>query len=110
MRQLLGMLATCLMEYWQQLELKARATILAIILVGVFCIAGFTGGLVDEEGSRELLQEQGYTEIVIGNYDWWGCGDGDWWQTEFSAISPNGQTVTGTVCKGLWKKKTIRFN
>jgi len=75
-----------------------------------FTVAGFTGGLVDEEGSKELLTEQGYTDIVIGNYDWWGCGENDWWQTEFKAISPSGQEVTGTVCKGLWKKKTIRFN
>jgi hypothetical protein len=60
--------------------------------------------------AQRVLQEQGYTNIETGGYAWFSCGEGDHYQTKFTATSPSGHRVIGVVCSGLLlKSTTIRF-
>ena len=61
--------------------------------------------------AQELLQRQGYKNIEIQGYSWFGCDGSDFYNTKFKAISPAGYEIKGVVCEGLYfKNSTIRFN
>lgn len=59
------------------------------VLLGVGCTS--------EDRSLEVLQNEGYTEIVLTGYDYWSC-DEYTFRTGFEAINPRGRHVQGTVC------------
>lgn len=67
-------------------------------------------GCTDPESATKVLSDNGYTNIKTGGYGWVACGRDDVYSTEFSATSPSGKTVKGTVCHGFWKGSTIRFD
>jgi hypothetical protein len=46
----------------------------------------------------------------VGGYDWFGGGKDDVYRTNFKAIAPNGDTVTGCVTSGWFKGNTIRLD
>ena len=73
-------------------------------------LALFLIGCTDEYGTRKTLERNGYKPIKVGGYGWFGVSKGDAYVTEFEAIAPNGETVTGCVTRGLWKGNTIRTN
>jgi hypothetical protein len=56
------------------------------------------------------LQDQGYTEIKIGGYGFLRCSEDDIFATNFTAVNANGARVSGTVCAGIFKGSTIRFD
>ena len=66
-------------------------------------------GLPDEDGAYRVLETNGYSAISITGRRFFGC-EGELFRTGFSAKSPNGQSVTGVVCKGIFKGHTIRFD
>lgn len=56
------------------------------------------------------LSGAGYTDIKTGGYDWFACGEDDFYHTKFTATNPAGDRVNGVVCSGLlFKSATIRF-
>lgn len=64
------------------------------------------------ELTTTLLERQGYKNIEIVGYSWFGCGRGDIWQTKFiiPANPPkNPQELNGVACKGLFKGTTVRY-
>ena len=64
----------------------------------------------NEEDAKRVLEAQGFSNIEITGYNFFGCGKDDVYHTGFVAIGQNGQTVEGTVCSGLlFKGSTIRF-
>lgn len=64
----------------------------------------------DPDNASRVLREQGYTEIRITGYNMMACSDDDHYHTGFTAKSPNGTQVNGTICAGLlFKNSTIRF-
>lgn len=64
----------------------------------------------DATEARRILQAQGYKNIQITGYNFWGCGKDDAYHTGFTAISPNNTPISGTVCSGMFfKGSTIRF-
>ena len=67
-------------------------------------------GVSDPDGAKHVLKSNGYSSVSITGWKFFGCGDDDFFHTRFSAISPNGQRVTGVVCKGFFKANTIRFD
>lgn len=69
-----------------------------------------TGGCTRVGNAERILTEQGYTNIEAGGYGWLSCSEDDVFKTEFTATSPAGKTVTGTVCSGWFKGGTIRFD
>jgi len=67
-----------------------------------------TGACTKSNSARKALEQQGYTNISLGGYGWFGCSQGDYYATKFNAKSPTGQAVDGVVCEGLLKGITIR--
>lgn len=59
--------------------------------------------------SRTTLESAGYSDIQIGGYSFFACGQDDHFSTKFVAKNPAGQEVSGTVCCGWLKSCTIRF-
>ena len=62
----------------------------------------------DESGAKKALERNGYKPITVGGYGWFGGSKGDIYVTEFKAVAPNGDTVTGCVTRGWWKGNTVR--
>ena len=80
--------------------------ILIIILAG-----GLAGGCKDAAGTQRVLEQNGYTNIVITGWRPFMKSEKDWYSTGFKATSPNGSNVTGAVTSGLvFKGNTIRFD
>ena len=88
-------------------------SIISILTLVIICIIGFFYffGAVDKNDAYSVLQKNGYTDIEITGRNIFACEKSDFYRTGFIAKSPNGQTVKGTVCKGLlFKGNTIRFD
>ena len=65
---------------------------------------------VDPRTATRALEANGLTNVRIEGYSWLGCGKEDTFASNFSAVGVNGQPVTGSVCQGLLKGTTIRFD
>lgn len=65
--------------------------------------------MFDTQGTTELLKKNGYTDIVIHGYEYFGCDKNDVFHTAFTAKNSNGVVIDGLVCKGFMKGSTIRF-
>jgi hypothetical protein len=76
------------------------------LLLGIFLLASCSDG----EGTTKLLEDQGYTNIVIKGYDHFSCHEDDTFATEFEATSPSGHIIHGTVCRDVCKGSYIRFH
>lgn len=64
---------------------------------------------VSETKAKEVLRKAGYTNIEIGSYAPFSCGEDDDFASDFTATNPAGVQVSGTVCCGMLKSCTIRF-
>lgn len=80
--------------------MKILLTVIALILSGCY----------SNGDALKALTESGYTEIKLHGYAMWACGTDDTFATEFEAKSPSGAVVTGAVCSGWFKGKTIRLD
>jgi len=98
------------------LDFIGRAKHKAATAIGVIVIVSLVVLLspylcVDSVRTKQVLGQQGYSDIVTGGYGWFACGDDDFYSTRFSAVSPSGHRVAGVVCSGLFlKASTIRFD
>ena len=63
----------------------------------------------DPNGAQNALSNMGFTNIRTTGYSFFGCGDDDAFHTAFRATNPQGKTVTGVVCSGVFKGATVRF-
>ena len=82
----------------------------ALFIAVVSCFT-FSSCMTDVEGSKKALIESGYHPIEVGGYGFFSGGKEDWYVTKFKAYSPDSsQIVTGVVCKGIFKGKTIRLD
>ena len=94
--------------------MKTKTSILvltkAFFILLVSCCT-FTSCMTDVEGSKDALNKAGYHPIAVGGYGYFAGGKEDWYVTKFKAYSPDSsQIVTGVVCKGIFKGKTIRLD
>jgi hypothetical protein len=62
------------------------------------------------KNAKHTLEVNGYTKIKMTGFDMFGCGNDDKFADGFTAKSPNGEVVTGTVCSGFFKGSTIRLD
>ena len=83
---------------------------LAILFGLLFIVLLLLTGCADREGTIELLENQGYTNITILGYDPFSCSEGDSFSTGFKATSASGHVVTGTVCRDAFRGSSIRFH
>jgi hypothetical protein len=78
---------------------------LIIIFIMIFSVS-----CTNNQGAKELLEKEGYTEIEMTGYSWFSCSKDDIFHTGFKARNMKGNVIEGTVCEGLlFKGKTIRF-
>lgn len=75
----------------------------------LLAVAMLMGGCTKPEQATQVLQAQGYKDIEITGYNVFGCDEKDTFHTGFTATSPNGTRVSGTVCSGILKGATVRF-
>lgn len=64
----------------------------------------------DMSSATKTLRQNGYTNVQTHGYGFFECSQNDKFATKFSATSPSGYYVTGTVCSGFFKGSTIRFD
>ncbi|AEC53152.1 hypothetical phage protein [Synechococcus phage S-CRM01] len=81
-----------------------------IVFVIVLSLAFGLSSCTQPDRAFFTLQDQGYTEIKIGGYGFLRCSEDDNFATNFTAVNANGSRVSGTVCSGLFKGSTIRFD
>jgi hypothetical protein len=79
-------------------------------LLLVFALAAGSGCTQGPDKIVQLLEAQGFTKVQKKGYDFFGCSEDDEFRTKFEAIGPTGKPVSGTVCSGILKKATIRFD
>ncbi len=81
-----------------------------ILFIAAIALATQLTACTQPELANEILTREGYTQIEIDGYAFWGCGENDTYRTKFSAIK-NGYQVEGVVCSGVYKGATVRtFN
>lgn len=82
-----------------------------VILSFVFICSLFLTSCTDESGALDALLKAGYHPITVGGYSCFACGEDDTFATKFTAYSSDSSMiVTGTVCSGWFKGKTIRLD
>jgi hypothetical protein len=81
----------------------AMASILALTL-------GLAGCGVNPDRAKSALEAQGLTNVQIGGYAFWGCGENDTFRSSFTATGANGQQVSGVVCSAWFKGMTVRYD
>lgn len=80
-------------------------------LVAVIALGLLASGCSRPDHARQVLADNGFTEIHITGWSPFSCSDDDMFSTGFRARGVNGRFVTGTVCSGfLFKGATLRFN
>lgn len=66
----------------------------------------------DPVDSERILRDEGYTNIQFTGYQWFECGEHDYYNQGFDAIRnmPDGTVrhVHGVICCGAMKACTIR--
>jgi hypothetical protein len=82
-----------------------------IIIIGIcFCIIIFAS-CTDKSGTTKCLKQNNFKPIKVGGYGWFNGSEEDFYKTNFTAVAPNGDTISGCVTKGSWfKGSTIRLN
>lgn len=77
-----------------------------LLILFMFMLIGCT----DSSEAIRVLQMNGYTDIKITGYKFFGCSNSDDFSTGFTAKNSNNIIVTGVVCSSLYSKgSTIRF-
>jgi len=83
------------------------------VCIGIVVALALAGcGVAPTDGTR-VLEDAGYTDVVIGGAEilFSGCGEGDTFKSSFTAKSiATGRAVTGSLCQGWFKGITIRVN
>lgn len=75
------------------------------------CAAIALAGCTDEDGATKALHSAGLKPVSVGGYAWFACDSkSDDFATKFTAVNAQGETVTGAVCSGWLKGKTIRYD
>lgn len=63
----------------------------------------------DDEGSRKTLDNYGFTNVNLTGYVPFTCGDDYTFSTGFTALNPQGKSVSGVVCCGWLKGRSVKF-
>ena len=90
-----------------------KATTLRNLSLALAFGAATTGlsACTDAGGATQTLEKSGFENVQITGYNFLACSEDDFYHTGFKAENAKGQSVTGTVCKGLFfKGSTIRFD
>jgi hypothetical protein len=78
-------------------------------LAATLALAAAVPGCTQTEWARDTLEEAGFTEIDVGGWRPWSCGDGETFATAFAATNAAGDRVEGVVCCASRASCTVRF-
>jgi hypothetical protein len=56
------------------------------------------------------LENEEYSNIQLTGFGWFSCSEDDMFRTRFTAMNSKGRKVSGTVCSGILKGATIRYD
>ena len=80
-------------------------------MIAAVCISLMTAGCMQSpDSATRVLQDQGYKNIEITGYRFYGCSDDDNFHTGFKAVTPAGVTVTGVACSGWLSGTHIKID
>ena len=79
-----------------------------IIVLSVFCFVSCTSSSDFEKG-KEILTQQGFTDIKEDGYSFFCCGDDYTFKTGWIAKDKSGKTVKGCMCSAFFKGMTIKY-
>jgi hypothetical protein len=85
-----------------------KRIILALPVLAVAAALSSCG--VDQGSATRSLNAMGITNVKLGGYAIFGCGEKDTFRSTFTGIGANGQPVEGVVCSGMFKGVTVRFD
>lgn len=86
--------------------LKSKLTFCACALL----VAGLMS-CTNPSGAKKALIDSGYHPIEVKGYGWFDCSESDVYATRFKAYSADcTRVVTGCVCQGFFKGKTVRLD
>jgi hypothetical protein len=86
-------------------------TVLPVIVLIIFLFLAFFRFLSPVDSATEAVKAHGFHPIEVGGYAWFACGDDDTFQTKFKAYTADStRVVSGAVCQGLFKGKTLRLD
>jgi len=75
------------------------------------CILCVISGCTRGDDAKRILETQGFTEVKTTGYRAFACGEDYTFHTGFEAKAPvTGKKVTGTVCSGVLKGSSIKFD
>ncbi len=78
------------------------------LLLAAACVLSLAA-CSDPPGATDTLSSAGYKDIKITGYSFFGCGEGDFYHTAFTALGLDGVRIRGAVCEGFFfKGATIR--
>lgn len=66
-------------------------------------------GCTASDRTKETLEKHGFTDIEVGGWAPFACGQDDVYKTKFEATNPSGQRIDGVVCCGWFKNCTLRL-
>jgi len=89
------------------LSLIISAVILVIIIA--LWISSANGGLGVKDRAATAVETAGYSDVELGDYQWFSCSSGDWAGWSFTALDRDEHTINGYVCCGLLKACTVRY-
>lgn len=66
----------------------------------------------DPQGAERTARQMGFHDVQAHGYPWLfsGCADSDVWATKFTAVNADGMAVSGVVCRGWFKRSTVRLD
>jgi len=83
-----------------------RIALVALLIAPMFA------SCTNEEAAARTLRVNGYKDVRLTGYEFWGCSKDDGTCTGFEATAPNGERVKGAVGCGLFgcdKGCTVRL-
>lgn len=103
--------AKALMKLLSRCAPAVFAVGVTLAIATVIILAVVSMAKTSRENANMLLHKQGYSDISMTGYRFFGCAEDDVFRHGFEATAVNGQKITGIVCSGwLAKGSTIRFD
>ena len=89
-----------------------RVAYLSALTCAIAVLAvGFGAAIIKkEDDTQRLLEDAGYSNVIVMGSTIYGCDHSDTFRMKFSATGATGRAVTGVVCSGNLKASTIRLD
>jgi hypothetical protein len=83
-----------------------------IKLLLLILLVGLAPSCTNEKGAIQALEAHGFKKpYKIGGYDFLSCSEDDFYATRFMAYTQDSsKVVSGCVCEGIFKGKTVRID